>query len=242
VRGRARIVAAASARGTDLVEAYAEPPFSIRPTGVGVVHLVAAAAGPVGGDELELVVVVRAGARLAVRSTGASLVMPGRGGQRSSSTVRIVVEEDASLDWGLLPTILVGGCHHVGLTTIELAGSSTLRWREDLVVGRHDEERPKWARSAVRVTRAGRPLVHHELDVGEEAPGWDGPCVLAGRRAVSTELTVGAGGESACGSGRTDPPGPVLGADPDVRVELAEGVHWSVALRRREDAAVRVTL
>lgn len=227
MKGRARLVAEATPRGTDLVEVYAEPPFSIRPTGPGLVHLVAAAAGPVGGDELDVEVVVGAGARLAVRSTGASMVMPGRGGERSRSTVRLVVEDGGALDWVLLPTILVGGCNHVGHTTIELAPGASLRWREDLLVGRHDDEVPRWARNSVRVVRAGRPLVHHELDLGEEAPGWAGPCVLAGRRVVSTELTVG----PAAGVGCDAPTG-----DAEVRVGLDSDVAWTVALRRREDA------
>ena len=54
-------------------------PVVLRPTGTGDehVHLVHAAGGPLGGDDLALSVEVGPQARLTVRSAGATLVQPG---------------------------------------------------------------------------------------------------------------------------------------------------------------------
>jgi urease accessory protein len=58
-------------------------PVVLRRTGPRRVHLVHAAGGPLGGDELGLDVEVGAGAGVAVHSAGATLVQPGpRAGPR----------------------------------------------------------------------------------------------------------------------------------------------------------------
>ncbi len=54
-------------------------PGVLRRTGPRRVHLVHAAGGPLGGDELGLDVEVGPGAAVAVRSAGATLVQPGAG-------------------------------------------------------------------------------------------------------------------------------------------------------------------
>ena len=50
--------------------------FAARETGPGVVHLVGTAAGPLGGDDASIVVRLGPGARLTIRSAGATLSKP----------------------------------------------------------------------------------------------------------------------------------------------------------------------
>jgi urease accessory protein len=58
------------------------------------------------------------------------------------------------------------------------------------------------------VTLGGRPLLHHELSVGPDAPGWDGPAVLGGARAAGSLVAVVPEWTA------TGPPGPrLLGPD-----------------------------
>lgn len=163
------------------------PPISLRDTPGGL-YLVASGAGPVGGDDLRIDVDVRCGATLEVRSAGASLVLPGPAGASSSLRVRARVR--GSLRWEPEPTILVAGCDHRTTTTIDLAPTATLVWREVVVLGRHDE-RTGSLLQRLHVDRAGAPLLRTELPVGPRWPGAEGPAGTGGWRVVTSLLVVG---------------------------------------------------
>jgi urease accessory protein len=45
-------------------------------------------------------------------------------------------------------------------------------------------------RTRLRVERDGVALLHHELRLGPDAPGWDGPAVLGDARVCTTVLLV----------------------------------------------------
>lgn len=189
MQAAARIHAMAGQQGRSrLATLRSAPPLTVRQTGPDRVHLVGTAAGPLGGDELALAVRVDAGAALTVRSTAATVVLPGRSGCPSHVRIEVVVGDGARLDWDAGALILTAGCSHEAVTRIRLGDGACLRWRDLVVLGRHGET-PGRARLALHADAAGRPLLRHCLDVG--GPGWDGPAVLGGAPAVGSLLAVG---------------------------------------------------
>lgn len=157
--------------------------------GAARVAVVSGAAGPVGGDDVHLDVDVGPGAALVLRAVAATIALPGPHGERSRSDVTVRVAADAALAW--LPGTLIAahGCDHHGTTTITLEEGARLLVREELLLGRHAEPCGS-LRQRLRVVLAGRPIHDQELHVGAGAPGWDGPAVTGGRRAVGSVLLV----------------------------------------------------
>lgn len=166
-----------------------DPPFTFRQTGE-TLSWVGTAAGPVGGDELALAVRVGRGATLRLTSVAASLVLPGPAGLTSSTSIDADVAPGGHLSWQPRPAVLVRGCDHRARTTIELAAGASLLWREEVVLGRHDEG-PGSLHQRLVVDRDGAPLLRTELTVGPRWPGSLGPAGTAGARAVGTIVTVG---------------------------------------------------
>ena len=75
--------------------------------------------------------------------------------------------------------------------------------RDEVLLGRHGEAGGA-ARSVLRVSYAGRPLLRQSLEVSGADPVSLGPAVLAGHRAVGTLLRAGgAAGPSATDAGDT---------------------------------------
>ncbi|XVQ13460.1 urease accessory protein UreD [Spirillospora sp. CA-255316] len=224
--------------GTRLTRLRSDGPLALRETsGPGdpcrAVHLVGAAAGPLGGDDLELEVTVGPGARLAVRSVATSLALPGEGESRMG--VRAEVGAGGHLDFAPEPTVAAAGCRHRALARIDLAEGATLRWYEELILGRHREP-PGRHTSRFDVTAGGVPLLRHELRLDDPAVHGS-RAVLAGARAVGSVLLAGPG---LTGTPRTGEGWAVLPlAGPGVLVTAV--APDSAALRRRlragEDAA-----
>jgi urease accessory protein len=150
--------------------------FAARETGLGVVHLVGTAAGPLGGDEVTIVVRLGPGARLAVRSAGATIVQPG--GQVADSTLRLLVSlaDGADLDFGCEPTVICHRAEHVGEAVLDLAGSGQIRLIEQVLLGRSNEPGGTWL-GRTRLTRDGVPELRHTLR--SEVIAADGTRVIA---------------------------------------------------------------
>ena len=198
MRAYARVVAEADGRGgTRAPVLRSESPLLLRRTGSSAppsltVHLVSGAAGPLGGDDLRLDIDVGPGAWLDVRSVAASLALPGPpGGPPSRIRVRATVADGATLRWMPEPLIAAAGCHHTTSTEVRVAAGATLVWRDELACGRHGED-PGDARTDITVQHDGATLYRHELAVGPAAPGWCGPAVLGGGRAVGSAVAIGA--------------------------------------------------
>ena len=209
MRASARLAVArdphAAHGGTRITCLRSDAPFCLRPTFPGGpeplkswglrgpttarVALAAAAAGPIGGDQLHLGIEVGAGAALVVRSVAASVVLPGPHGELSRSGVRINVGADATLVWLPGPVIAAQGCHHHAATEISLEAGARLLVREELVLGRHGEASGS-IRQRLRVCLGDRALHDQELHLGPDAPGSGGPAVTGGRRAVGSTLVV----------------------------------------------------
>ncbi|MFI6516418.1 urease accessory protein UreD [Spirillospora sp. NPDC050679] len=190
---RAAVTATCGADGrTRLPRLRSDGPLALRETASpdgATVHLVGAAAGPLGGDDLALEVLVEAGARLAVRSAATALALPGDGESRMA--VRAEVGPGAHLDFAPEPTVAAAGCRHRAAADIALHGDATLRWREELVLGRH-REAPGRHTGRFDVTIDGVPLLRHELRLDDPAV-YGSRAVLGDARAAGSVLLVGPG-------------------------------------------------
>jgi urease accessory protein len=188
MKARARVVAGPDGRGgTRLVELYGEAPLLPRRTGPAQVHLVGGAAGPLGGDQLRLELTVQDGACLTVRTVAAAVALPGPGPSTLDLVVR--VGAGAALRWLPEPLVAAAGCDHVAASTVELAASARLVWREELVLGRSGEA-PGDVRTSLHVRHDGRALLHQELAAGPRAAGYAGAAVLGGARTHGSILVV----------------------------------------------------
>ncbi|MFA1549829.1 urease accessory protein UreD [Actinomadura chokoriensis] len=178
---------------TVLTTLRSDGPYALRATPEAV-YLVGAAAGPLGGDRLHLDLDVAAGATLTVRSVASALLLPGgpagpEGESRAS--VRATVGSGAHLDLAPEPAVATAGCRHRSVTDLTLAGDATLRWRDELVLGRHGEPAGRYT-GRVDVTLGGRPLLRHELRLPDRVLHTSG-AVLGDARCTGSVLLVGPG-------------------------------------------------
>jgi urease accessory protein len=205
MRAAAALVAEVRGDGpTRLADLRGEPPLLLRRTGTtqdgaALVYLVGGAAGPLAGDRFALTVDLSPGARVEIRSVAATIALPGqRAGTWSRLDLTVRVGPGAELRWLPEPLIAAAGCRHVNRAGIDIAAGGRLRWRDEIVCGRHGEQ-PGDLRTELDVRYAGRPVLVHDLAVGPDAPGWAGAAVLGGARAVGSLLVVGETGPAAVG-------------------------------------------
>jgi urease accessory protein len=161
--------------------------FAVRRTRPGVVHLVGTAAGPLGGDVLEVRLHVAAGATLTLRSAAATIALPHRDGGFSQLLLEAVVEDGGHLDVGLEPLVACSGADVRSTTVLDLAGSATATVVEQVVLGRHGEDGGTWSgRTLADRQGAGgeaNPLLRHTLRSDLVAP--------AGARAIASSVHLG---------------------------------------------------
>ncbi|MCW2878816.1 MAG: hypothetical protein JWQ95_2916 [Sphaerisporangium sp.] len=164
-----------------------DPPLTLRQTGSGMVHLVSTAAGPLGGDRLELRVDVAPGTSLEIASVASTLVLPGPG--ESVTVVEARVGAGATLRYAPEPTVLAAGCAHRMIVRLTMEEGASVSWREEIVFGRYGE-RPGTCHSRFDATIDGVPLLRQQLVVG--VPAVDGsPAVYGDARCVGSVLIVG---------------------------------------------------
>jgi urease accessory protein len=180
---------------TRITRLRSDGPLAVREAGgrgdghdIVTVYLVGAAAGPLGGDELSLDLTVAPGAQLALRSAATTLTLPGDG--ESRYTVRALVGAGGRLDFAPEPTVAVAGCRHRSVADVGLGPGAALRWRDELVLGRYGEP-PGLFASRCDVTLDGRPLLRHELRIGD-AETYASRAVLADAGAAGTVVLAGA--------------------------------------------------
>ncbi|MFB4306287.1 urease accessory protein UreD [Actinomadura sp. GTD37] len=173
---------------TRLATLRSDGPYALRAT-PDAVYLVGAAAGPLGGDELHLDLDVAEGAALTVRSVASAVLLPGDG--ESRTYVRAAVGRGALLDLAPEPAVATAGCRHRSAARFTLAGGATLRWREELVLGRHGEPPGRYT-GRVDVTLDGGPLLRHELRLPDRVLHTSG-AVLGDARCTGSVLLVGPG-------------------------------------------------
>jgi urease accessory protein len=187
VRACAAVVAEATAAGdTRLTHLHSAAPLVLRPT-PDALYLAAGAAGPLGGDDLQLSVVVGPGARLVLRTVAATVALPGPG--ESTLTLRLSVGAGGALAVLPEPTVVAAGARHRVDTLVDVAAGGTLLLREEVLLGRYGEAGGCY-RGRLIADAAGTPLLRHELTLSGAAAGLLGGAGSAGGRAVGTLLRV----------------------------------------------------
>lgn len=137
--------------------------LAARHTEADTVHLVSAAATPLGGDALDIRVVVEAGARLRVRSAAATVTLPGPATVESHAVWHLEVAGDLDLDPE--PTVVAAASHHISATRLTLTGSGRVRLRERVQIGRFGERQGFWSGS-LHADVDGSPLLRHRVELG----------------------------------------------------------------------------
>ncbi|MEO3759422.1 urease accessory protein UreD [Mycobacterium sp. B14F4] len=137
--------------------------LAARLTEPDTVHLVSAAATPLGGDYLHVRVVVEAGARLRVRSAAATVTLPGVTTPESQAIWTLEVAGDLDLD--PQPTIVAATSWHHASTRLDLGCAGRIRVRERVQIGRTDERQGFWSGS-LHADVGGMPLVRHRIELG----------------------------------------------------------------------------
>jgi urease accessory protein len=127
------------------------------------VHLVSAAATPLGGDTIRVRVVVEAGARLLVRSVAATMALPGSATMESRASWELEVA--GLLDLDPQPTIVAGQARHLSTTRLTLTGDGRARLRERVQIGRSYEREGFWSGS-MHADVDGAPLLRHRVELG----------------------------------------------------------------------------
>jgi urease accessory protein len=153
------------------------------------VYLVSAAAGPLGGDCLNLRIEVRAGATLCLRTVAASVALPGLDGGESLLSVTATVAEGGRLEYLPEPVVVADGARHATDIRVSVAEGGSLVLRDELILGRHGERGGAY-RGSLRADYAGRPLLRQALDISGSDAVTSGPAILSGHRAVGTLLQV----------------------------------------------------
>ena len=188
MRARAAVVAEAGPDGgTRLVVLRSQAPVTLRPTAAGL-YLAASAAGPLGGDDVEVSVSVGPGACLVLRTVAAAVALPGAGGG-SSFTWTLSVAAGGRLAVLPAPIVVATGADHRTRTRAEVAGGGALVVREEVLLGRHGEAGGAY-RGTLAVDVAGRPLLRSELTLDGTDPVTFGPASAVGARACGSLLVV----------------------------------------------------
>jgi urease accessory protein len=127
------------------------------------VHLVSAAATPLGGDTIAIRLIVEPGARLRLRSAAATLALPGAATTQSRAYWHI--EAAGDLDVDPEPTVVAADARHVSEVAIYLENGARLRIRERVQIGRTGEGEGFW-NGTLHADVAGTPLLRHRVELG----------------------------------------------------------------------------
>jgi urease accessory protein len=137
--------------------------LAARRTEPDTVHLVSAAATPLGGDAIHIRVVVEEGARLRVRTAAATVTLPGSTTPESHAFCTLDVAGDLDID--PQPTVIAATSRHFTSTRLDLTGAGRIRLRERIQIGRSDERQGFWSGSLhADIDRA--PLLRHRIELG----------------------------------------------------------------------------
>jgi urease accessory protein len=208
----------------------AEPPVVLRRTGPTRMHLVQAAGGPLGGDELRLRLRLAAGTELTLATAAATVAQPGRPGAGPAYwTVTAELAEGARLRWLPEPTVVCDGAElHASLRLTMAEGASALV-REQVQLGRHGQRGGRY-RGLLAADYAGAPLVRHSTVLDGADPALTGPGGTGGQRLVGTLLGAGAAGAvgGVVEAGAVGEAGGVDGSrEPLAAVGECAGLRWA---------------
>jgi urease accessory protein len=167
-------------------------PVVLRPTGPHRVHLVQAAGGPLGGDDLGLDVHLGPGAAVRVRSAAATVVQAGRPAAPARWTVTAELAEGALLDWGPEPAVICDGAELRSSLAVSVRGRARAILREVVVLGRAGQRGGRY-HGELTVECDGVPVLAHTLLLDGADPALTGPAGTGGARVVGMLAVVGRG-------------------------------------------------
>jgi urease accessory protein len=166
------------------------PPVVLRQTGPRRVHVVQAAGGPLGGDELSLGVQLGAGASLELRSAAAMVVQAGRGPAAAQWTVTAALADGAVLDWYPEPTVVCDGAELHSSMIVSMQRGARAMLHETVVLGRACQHGGRYHGELI-VDVDGTPALHHTLLLDGADPALSGPAGTGGARVVGMLAVVG---------------------------------------------------
>jgi urease accessory protein len=137
--------------------------LAARRTEPDTVHLVSAAATPLGGDAIHVRIVVEPGARLRLRSAAATVTLPGSATLESHAIWTLDVAGDLDVD--PQPTVVAANTRHFTTTRLQLTNSGRVRLRERIQIGRSNERQGFWSGS-LHADVDGSPLLRHRIELG----------------------------------------------------------------------------
>ena len=137
--------------------------LAARRTEPDTVHLVSAAATPLGGDAIHVRIVVEPGARLRLRSAAATVTLPGSATLESHAIWTLDVAGDLDVD--PQPTVVAANTRHSTTTRLQLTNSGRVRLRERIQIGRSNERQGFWSGS-LHADVDGSPLLRHRIELG----------------------------------------------------------------------------
>jgi urease accessory protein len=140
--------------------------LTARQTEPYTVHLVSAAATPLGGDTITVRVIVEPGARLVLRSVAAAVVLPGALNVQSHALWDLQVAGELDLDPE--PTVIAGGSSHLAVTRLHVDGTGSVRLRERVQIGRSGERDGFWS-GTLHADDAHGPLLRHRVELGTDS-------------------------------------------------------------------------
>lgn len=166
------------------------PPIVLRQTGPNRVHVVQAAGGPLGGDELALDVHLGAGASLQLRSAAATVVQAGHPPAAAQWTVVAALAAGAVLDWRPEPTVVCDGAELRSMVTVALQHRARAVLREEVVLGRAGQRGGRFTGELI-VELDGAPLLAHTVLLDGADPVLEGPGGAGGARVAGMLAVVG---------------------------------------------------
>lgn len=190
MKARARIVAGPGGPYSATV-LRSDLPIVLRPAD-DAIHLAQGAAGPLGGDDLELSIEVPDGCSLRLRAVASTLVLPSATGGVARIVMRATVGAGASLELLLEPVVVADHAAVELVTDISLAADARLVWREEIVLGRHGETGGS-ASTRIDVVRGEIPLLRTGSELCGGDPVTHGSSVLGPGRAMGSLLRIGHG-------------------------------------------------
>jgi urease accessory protein len=211
VHATARIRATSAGNTTHLPVLDGDGPFDLRRSrshgNQARVCITGAMSAPLGGDRLRIEATAEQGAHLHITSAAATVALRGPTPEHATYDVHLTVAEQARLHWLPKPLISAARSNLRQTCTIDLAPTARLVLHEEQVLGRVNEPPGRLA-TRLTVRHDGHLLLDQETRYGPDAPGWDGPAVLAGHRAAGQILIVDPAFE------REPPDVRLLGGDP----------------------------
>ena len=144
--------------------------LAVRQTGSQAAHLIGTAATPLGGDDIEVRVIVEAGAHLDLGSVAATIALPSTRRVDSTMSWHIELGPGARLYLHPQPTVVAAGADHRSEIVVAMSDDAILTLAEDVQIGRAAELGDKDAgghwEGGLHVDVGDVPALRHRVALG----------------------------------------------------------------------------